>query len=136
VALSWLTVKLARLLNCIAYLAVFAVSLTTGSAICTTAKCFSIEFSHSLPGRHLPALTNFILSYGSSGASIWINLILGLIFTALLFFFEFGGEKRKAFIPFLMATTFILSFLQLTNALLGVTMAFIPMLDGLPPSHP
>lgn len=120
-----------RLMNCASYVAIFAGYLITGWITFVIPMCFKAIFANELPGKPLPELTGWVLAYGTSGASIAVNLILGLIFVGLLFFLEFGDEKRKPLIPICLTLAFVLNFLQLTSVLEGVSMPYFFVTLGL-----
>ena len=65
-----------------------------------------------------------MLAYGKDGIPLVVNSLVGLIFAVLLFYLEFGSEKRKAYLPLCLAAALALIFLQLSVVLEGVTMPF------------
>jgi len=124
------TVNLPRIHNCLSVGALFVAYWITGALIPIFTSWYGHLFKENLPGRALPVLTFFALSYGKLHP-IAINLILGLIFCGLLFFFEFGNEKRRAFIPFCLTVAFIFLIFQLTAVFLGLSMPFVPITVGM-----
>jgi len=84
-----------------------------------------------LPGNPLPNITDLMLAYGNHGIPLVVNSLIGLIFVVLLFYLEFGSEKRRAYVPLCLAAALALIFLQVSVVLEGVTMPFYYVTYGM-----
>ena len=113
-----------RILNCICYLGILLAYLFTGWIAFITARFFKFVFDQMLPGKPLPNITELMLAYGKHGTPLVVDSIIGLIFAVLLFYLEFGNEKRRAYLPLCLAAALALIFLQVSAVLEGVTMPF------------
>jgi hypothetical protein len=123
--------KLLRILNCISYIGIFLGYLFTGWITCIMARCFRVVFDSELPGKPLPDVTECLLAFGRPGTPIIVNAIVGLAVTGLLFFLEFGNERRKAFLPLCLTVAFTLIFVQVSTVLEGVGMPYFFVTYGM-----
>jgi hypothetical protein len=87
-------------------------------------------FESDLPGKPLPYLTEYVLAFGLRGSPTFVNLGLGLVLAGLLFYLEFGTEKRKAFIPFFLSTAFLLVFFEMTAVFVGLGMPGVSTVES------
>jgi hypothetical protein len=124
------SMSLLRILNWYCYVVLAFAYLVSGVTLHVLCRPYSRVFAHALPGQPLPGITNSILSYGLSGASIWMGLLLAVGFLGLFVFLERGCEQRRAYVPICLTVAFIIVLVQDQTAFLAMTMPLIPIVNG------
>ncbi|MCE0498415.1 MAG: hypothetical protein LV481_10770 [Methylacidiphilales bacterium] len=131
--------NLPRFLNYAAYIGVFLSYWLSGYAASVIAEgiyrpiLYRALHSPSPYIPSLPGITNLILVLDKQCNFTLTGFVMGVVFSGLLFFLDYGDTKRKIYIPACMAFVLLTEWFFLLIVFWGTTLTFIPDIGKLSP---
>jgi hypothetical protein len=93
------------------------------------ARYFEPVYHRGLPGKPLPAITNWVLASSSFPTTFILELVVGVLFFGLFLFLDCGNDQRRARLIPCLTAALTLSWLQLLIVLVALALPFIPIID-------
>lgn len=119
---------MARLCTYLALATIFVTNLVVGTSVGGSCKILKRYLDANAPGVRLPSLSELVLRYGSTSLPTLVGLILGVIFTALLWGMD-RSERARPFLPIGITGAFVVCLLHLGITHTALTLAFLALMQ-------
>jgi type II secretory pathway component PulF len=117
-----------RIPNYILYVTVLLSYILTGLVISILPKYHKHVYDVGLPGKPLPAVTEWVLACSSFPGTLIVEAVIGVLFFGLFLFLDRGDARRRAYLPMCLTAALALNWFQLFVVFVAITLPLIPII--------
>jgi hypothetical protein len=119
--------KLSRSLNYASYVGVLLSYIVTGLAASFVIPVYQHALNSDLPGHPLPGLMLAILIVFSDSKLLIADILLGVLFSGILFYME-RSTTMSAYAAAFLSLVLLFNWFQLLTLFVGLSMPFVTLI--------